>query len=93
MRATKGAAVATLKPGLEEAYMGEMARRLERSVWGQASCQSYYMTARGGEEGHARPASDVVWPGNTLEYWRRTWRANLRRQFDVVGEDGRQLWG
>lgn len=100
MRAAKGA-VAVLKPEVEEGFMREMAGRLNRSVWAAGSCDSYYMTAaeKGGEGGggnggkdSAKPASDMTWPGSVVEYWRRTRKADLRRQFDVWGADGGQLW-
>lgn len=101
------AAVATLKPEMEEAFVREMARRLGRSVWQAGSCDSYYMTAAAAGAGggkaaaeggkgkgkapavaNTKPASDLTWPGSVVEYWRRTRRADLRRQWDVV-VDGR----
>lgn len=133
MRAAK-AAVATLKPELEDAFMQEMKRcvcvvlprsiqgppgpfanqnpipsirngnsRLDSSVWQSGSCDSYYITAvdrgdgggskgGGGRNDKARPSSDLTWPGTVVEYWRRTRKANLRRQFDVWGADGGRLW-
>lgn len=84
------AAVATLKPELEDAFMQEMTRRLDRSVWQAGSCDSYYITGQPADK--TRPASDLTWPGTVVEYWRRTRRADLRRQFDVWGADGGRLW-
>jgi hypothetical protein len=69
-------------------------------VWQGGSCDSYYMTATdkdkggggGGGDDDKRPASDMTWPGSVVEYWRRTRKANLRRQFDVWGANGGRLW-
>lgn len=61
------AAVATLKPELEDAFMQEMTRRLDRSVWQAGSCDSYYITGLEGDK--TRPASDLTWPGTVVEVW------------------------
>ncbi len=68
-------------------------------MWQQGDCDSYYITkgpAAGGDndkgDDEKRPASDMTWPGSVVEYWRRTRKANLRRQFDAWGADGGRLW-
>jgi hypothetical protein len=77
--------------------------RLDSTVWQSGSCDSYYITAvdrgdgrsrkgGGGDDTTTRPSSDLTWPGTVVEYWRRTRKANLRRQFDVFSADGSRLW-
>ncbi|WP_371656309.1 MULTISPECIES: flavin-containing monooxygenase [unclassified Streptomyces] len=56
-----------VRPEVAEAFDTEMARRTRRSVW--ASCTSWYR----------HPSGRVTnnWPGQTVEYRRRTARLNL----------------
>jgi len=43
----------------------EVQRRMQRTVWA-SGCRSWYLSAGG--------RNDTLWPGSTLDYWRRTLR-------------------
>jgi cation diffusion facilitator CzcD-associated flavoprotein CzcO len=43
----------------------EVQQRMKRTVWA-SGCRSWYLTADG--------RNDTLWPGSTLDYWRRTLR-------------------
>jgi cation diffusion facilitator CzcD-associated flavoprotein CzcO len=63
-----GWAYATLKPAAQDAFNGDLAPRLQRSVWA-SGCKSWYLDARGN--------NPTAWPGTTLEFWRRTRRVEV----------------
>jgi cation diffusion facilitator CzcD-associated flavoprotein CzcO len=70
VRAMRRNALASLdvRPGVEQAFRAELARKLEGTVW-TSGCSSWYMA----------PDGDVLlWPGFTFDYWRRTRRVDLR---------------
>jgi cation diffusion facilitator CzcD-associated flavoprotein CzcO len=49
-------------PSAEQAFRGELARKMKNTVW-TTGCQSWYQT----------PDGDVfLWPGATFDYWWRT---------------------
>ena len=47
----------------QAAYTQEMQTRLQGTAW-QSGCRSFYLSANG--------RNYMMWPGSTLEYWRRT---------------------
>ncbi|MEW9527264.1 flavin-containing monooxygenase [Microbispora sp. NPDC049125] len=53
-----------VRPGAQRAYNDRLQRRLERLVWSEGGCTSWYL------DQHGRNRS--LWPGFTFEYWART---------------------
>ena len=64
LRRARGARSIEVRRERHEAFQGEMARRLARTVWQQGGCVSYY-------QGPDRQ-NPFMWPGSTAEYWART---------------------
>ena len=54
-----------LRPEVQQASYRDVQRRLRRTVWA-SGCRSWYLTADG--------RNDTLWPGSTMDYWRRTLR-------------------
>jgi cation diffusion facilitator CzcD-associated flavoprotein CzcO len=54
-----------VRPEVQAASYAEVQERLKRTVWA-SGCRSWYLTADG--------RNDALWPGSTLDYWRRTLR-------------------
>jgi hypothetical protein len=54
-----------LRPEVQAASYQEVQERMTRTVW-MSGCDSWYRS----EDGHI----DTLWPGFTVEYWRRTRR-------------------
>jgi cation diffusion facilitator CzcD-associated flavoprotein CzcO len=54
-----------VRPEVQAASYADVQRRLKRTVWA-SGCRSWYLTADG--------RNDTLWPGSTLDYWRRTLR-------------------
>jgi len=57
-----------VRPEIQEAFIAEMQRRMQRTVW-TSGCASWYLDARG--------HNTTLWPGFTFEFRRRT------RHFDA----------
>jgi cation diffusion facilitator CzcD-associated flavoprotein CzcO len=57
-----------VRPEIQAASYADVQQRLRRTVWA-SGCRSWYLTADG--------RNDALWPGSTLDYWRRT------RRFDA----------
>ena len=56
-----------VRPEVEEAFRAELSRRMKHTVW-TSGCTSWYQT----------PDGEVfLWPGASLDYWRRTRRVDL----------------
>jgi cation diffusion facilitator CzcD-associated flavoprotein CzcO len=54
-----------VRPEVQAASYADVQQRLKRTVWA-SGCRSWYLTADG--------RNDTLWPGSTLDYWRRTLR-------------------
>ena len=63
-----------MKAAAQAAYDDEVQRRLQGTAW-LAGCRSWYLSADG--------RNFTMWPGFTVEYWRRT------RRFDPALHDFR----
>jgi cation diffusion facilitator CzcD-associated flavoprotein CzcO len=80
IRTMRRAGVRTLevRTGAERDYDAALQRRLRRTVWA-TGCKSWYLDSHG--------RNVTLWPGFTVDYWRRLrrvdWRA-YRRQFRPV---------
>ena len=57
-----------VRPEVQAAFNAELQARLARSVW-QSGCTSWYQDADG--------RNSTIWPGFTVDYWRRTRRLRL----------------
>lgn len=57
-----------VRPEVQRAFNTEIQARLAASVW-QSGCRSWY------QDEHGR--NSALWPGFTVDYWRRTRRLNL----------------
>jgi cation diffusion facilitator CzcD-associated flavoprotein CzcO len=69
-----GARSAEVKTDVQAAYSDEVQQRLQGTAW-LAGCRSWYLSADG--------RNFTIWPGFTVEYWRRT------RHFDPALHDFR----
>ena len=55
-------------PAVQDTFRAELVRKMKGTVW-TTGCTSWYQT----------PTGEVaLWPGFTVEYWRRTRRLDLR---------------
>ncbi len=61
-----GAKALDVRPEVQRAYNDRLQRRLDRLVWTDGGCTSWYLD----EHGRNR----AIWPGFTFEYWTRTRR-------------------
>jgi cation diffusion facilitator CzcD-associated flavoprotein CzcO len=56
-----------VRPAVQDAFRAELVRKMAGTVW-MSGCSSWYQT----------PSGEVaLWPGFTVEYWRRTRRLDL----------------
>jgi cation diffusion facilitator CzcD-associated flavoprotein CzcO len=58
-----------VRPEVQAASYADVQQRLKRTVWA-SGCRSWYLTADG--------RNDALWPGSTLDYWRRTLRFDAK---------------
>ena len=62
-----GLASIDVRPEVEHAFRDELARKMKHTVW-TTGCKSWYQT----------PSGEVfLWPGASVDYWRRTRRVDL----------------
>ena len=73
-----GAAFVDVRRDAQQAFVGEMARRLDRAVWA-SGCTSWYLSEAG--------RNTTLWPGFTFEYRART------RRFDPAPFEVRRAPG
>ncbi|ETK33685.1 flavin-containing monooxygenase [Microbispora sp. ATCC PTA-5024] len=59
-----GAGAVDVRPGAQRAYNDRLQRRLDRLVWTEGGCTSWYLDEHG--------KNRTIWPGFTFEYWART---------------------
>lgn len=64
-RIDAGVPALDLRPEVQAASYAEVQERMKRTVW-MSGCDSWYRSA----DGHI----DTLWPGFTVDYWRRTRR-------------------
>jgi len=64
-RARHGVAALDVRADVQAASYAEVQRRMRRTVWA-SGCDSWYRS----EDGRI----DTLWPGSTVDYWRRTRR-------------------
>ncbi len=65
---SRGLKSIAVRPEVQEAFNAELQTRLQRSVWA-SGCNSWYQ----GDNGR----NSALWPGFTVDYWRRTRRVKL----------------
>lgn len=58
-----------VRPEVQARSYADVQQRMKKTVWA-SGCRSWYMTADG--------RNDTLWPGSTLDYWRRTLRFDAR---------------
>jgi hypothetical protein len=68
LRAGAGLRTIDVRPDVQATFNDELQARLGRSVWA-TGCHSWYQTAAG--------RNSALWPGFTVDYWRRTRRVDL----------------
>ncbi|QFU86892.1 NAD(P)/FAD-dependent oxidoreductase [Amycolatopsis sp. YIM 10] len=61
---------------VQERFNTEIQGQLERGIWTQGGCQSWYLDAQG--------VNRTIWPGFTWRYWLRTRRVDPA-EFQLVG--------
>jgi len=54
-----------VRPDVQARSYADVQERLKKTVWA-SGCRSWYLSADG--------RNDTLWPGSTLDYWRRTLR-------------------
>ncbi|AXB44690.1 flavin-containing monooxygenase [Amycolatopsis albispora] len=62
---------------VQERFNAEIQGQLERGIWTQGGCRSWYLDAQG--------VNRTIWPGFTWRYWLRTRRVNPA-DFQLVGQ-------
>jgi len=60
--AARDLATIEVRPEVEQAFRAELARKLAGTMW-TSGCNSWYLAPDGDE---------LLWPGFTFDYWRRT---------------------
>jgi cation diffusion facilitator CzcD-associated flavoprotein CzcO len=68
-RVRHGVAALDVRPDVQAASYAEVQRRMGRTVWA-SGCDSWYRSDDG--------RIDTLWPGSTVDYWRRTRRFDPR---------------
>jgi cation diffusion facilitator CzcD-associated flavoprotein CzcO len=59
-----------VRPSAQRKFNDRMQRRLNKAVWSEGGCKSWYLDEHG--------VNRTLWPGFTFEYWARTRRARGR---------------
>jgi cation diffusion facilitator CzcD-associated flavoprotein CzcO len=54
------------RPEVQTAFVAEVDRRMQSTVWMAGGCRSWYLDATG--------RNATLWPGSTLQFWRRAAR-------------------
>ncbi|MFD2419371.1 flavin-containing monooxygenase [Amycolatopsis pigmentata] len=73
---TAGAGALAPRPGVQERFNAEIQRKLDRGVWTQGGCTSWYLDAQG--------VNRTIWPGFTWRYWLTT-RHVRPEDFELTG--------
>ncbi|RZQ60061.1 flavin-containing monooxygenase [Amycolatopsis suaedae] len=70
IRLTESAGAAAIEPRAEvqERFNAEIQDKLEKGIWTQGGCKSWYLDAQG--------VNRTIWPGFTWRYWLRTRRVD-----------------
>jgi cation diffusion facilitator CzcD-associated flavoprotein CzcO len=74
LSASKARAV-DVRPEVQREYNRRLRERLERLVWSEGGCTSWYLDERG--------RNPTIWPGFTFEFWARTRRLSPRA-YDLI---------
>lgn len=69
-----------VRPEAQRAYNDRLQRRLDRLVWSEGGCTSWYLDEHG--------KNRTLWPGFTFEYWART-RKVKPEAYELIGAPGR----
>jgi hypothetical protein len=64
-----------VRPEAQRAFNDDLQSRLQRTVWQGGGCRSWYQDPATGR-------NTLLWPGSTIEYWRRT-RVLARAAYSV----------
>jgi cation diffusion facilitator CzcD-associated flavoprotein CzcO len=75
MRLARGKAIDP-RPEVQERFNTEIQRKLEKGIWTQGGCKSWYLDAKG--------VNRTIWPGFTWRYWLDT-RKVRREDFELLG--------
>ncbi|MGC5013177.1 flavin-containing monooxygenase [Streptosporangium sp. DT93] len=70
-----GARALDVRPEAQRAYNDRLRARLERLVWSEGGCRSWYLDEHG--------VNRTIWPGFTFEYWART-RRPVHAAFELI---------
>jgi cation diffusion facilitator CzcD-associated flavoprotein CzcO len=71
-----GAGGIEVRPGAEEKFNTEIQRKLNKGVWTQGGCTSWYLDSQG--------VNRTIWPGFTWRYWLDTRQLNTA-EYDLIG--------
>ncbi|TNC18869.1 flavin-containing monooxygenase [Amycolatopsis alkalitolerans] len=74
-----GSAGLATRPEVQDRFNTEMQRKLEKGVWTQGGCRSWYLDAQG--------VNRTLWPGFTWRYWLAT-RKVRPADFELIGTAG-----
>ncbi|GAB2993624.1 NAD(P)/FAD-dependent oxidoreductase [Amycolatopsis acidiphila] len=75
---SRSAALVT-RPEVQDRFNTEVQRKLEKGVWTQGGCRSWYLDAQG--------VNRTLWPGFTWRYWLATRRVRPA-DFELIGTAG-----
>ncbi|WP_326565644.1 NAD(P)/FAD-dependent oxidoreductase [Amycolatopsis rhabdoformis] len=64
------------RPQVQEAFNTDVQRKLEKGIWTQGGCKSWYLDAKG--------VNRTIWPGFTWRYWLDT-RTVRREDYELLG--------
>jgi cation diffusion facilitator CzcD-associated flavoprotein CzcO len=70
-----GAKTLDARSSVQARFNTEIQRKLEKGIWTQGGCKSWYLDAKG--------VNRTIWPGFTWRYWLDT-RSVRREDFDLV---------
>jgi cation diffusion facilitator CzcD-associated flavoprotein CzcO len=70
-----GARSLDARSGAQARFNADIQRKLEKGIWTQGGCRSWYLDAKG--------VNRTIWPGFTWRYWLDT-RSVRREDFDLV---------
>lgn len=72
-----GAEAIDVRPDAQEQFNTEIQRKLDKGIWTQGGCTSWYLDASG--------VNRTVWPGFTWKYWLQTRKVDAC-EFELLGD-------
>ncbi|WP_158888330.1 flavin-containing monooxygenase [Amycolatopsis anabasis] len=76
-----GAGAIETRAAAQARFNDEIQRKLEKGIWTQGGCQSWYLDAKG--------VNRTIWPGFTWRYWLNTRKIDTA-DFDLIGKADRR---